>query len=82
MKKLLVVSLLLALSYSCSNYNAGELTGVQGRKGWFESPPYGMVIVPIGSFNMGPSDQDVAWAMNSFSKTVSVDAFDGCNRNY
>lgn len=75
MKKLLVVGVLLAISFSCSNYNAGELTGVQGRKGWFESEPYGMVFVPMGSFTMGPSDQDVAWAMNSFTKTVSVDAF-------
>ena len=75
MKKLLVVGLLLVFSFSCSNYNAGELTGVQGRKGWYESPPFGMVFVPLGSFNMGPSDQDVAWAMTSFSKTVSVDAF-------
>jgi len=75
MKKLLVIGILLAITYSCSNYNAGELTGVQGRKGWFESEPYGMVFVPMGSYNMGPSDQDVAWAMNSFTKTVSVDAF-------
>ena len=75
MKKLLVVSILLAVSFGCSKYNAGELTGVQGRKGWFESVPYGMEFVPMGSFTMGPSDQDVAWAMNSFTKTVSVDAF-------
>ena len=75
MKKLLVIGVILAITYSCSNYNAGELTGVQGRKGWFESEPYGMIFVPMGSYNMGPSDQDVAWAMNSFTKTVSVDAF-------
>ncbi|HAF27973.1 MAG TPA: gliding motility-associated lipoprotein [Bacteroidales bacterium] len=75
MKKLLVVSILLAISFSCSKYNAGELTGVQGRKGWFESTPYGMVFVPMGSFNMGPSDQDVAWAMTAYQRTVSIDAF-------
>jgi gliding motility-associated lipoprotein GldK len=75
MKKLLVVSILMALSFGCSQYNGGELTGVQGRKGWFESTPYGMVFVPMGSFNMGPSDQDVAWAMTAYQKTVSVDAF-------
>lgn len=75
MKKLIVVSILLAVSFGCSKYNAGELTGVQGRRGWFEPTPYGMVFVPMGSFTMGPSDQDVAWAMNSFTKTVSVDAF-------
>ncbi len=75
MKKLLVLVILLAATFGCSQYNQGELTGVQGRKGWFESQPYGMAFVPIGSFNMGPSDQDVAWAMTSYSKTVSVDAF-------
>ena len=75
MKKLLVLVILLAAITGCSQYNQGELTGVQGRKGWFESQPYGMAFVPIGSFNMGPSDQDVAWAMTSYSKTVSVDAF-------
>lgn len=75
MKKLLVVSILLAISFSCSQYSDGELTGVQGRKGWFESTPYGMVFVPMGSFNMGPSDQDVAWAMTAYSRTVSIDAF-------
>jgi len=76
MKKLLVVSILLTtILFGCSKYNAGELTGVPGREVWFESQPYGMVFVPMGSFNMGPSDQDVAWAMNSFIKTVTVDAF-------
>ncbi|MCK4345878.1 MAG: SUMF1/EgtB/PvdO family nonheme iron enzyme, partial [Bacteroidales bacterium] len=52
-----------------------ELVGVQGRKKWFEPDPYGMVFVPQGSFNVGPSDEDAAWAMNSLSRTVTVDAF-------
>ena len=34
-----------------------------------------MVFVPQGSYNVGPSDQDVAWAQNTFSKTVTVDPF-------
>lgn len=75
MKKLLVLGILMIVSFSCSKFNNGELTGVQGRKGWFEPQPYGMAFVPMGSFNMGPSDQDVTWAMTSYSKTVSVDAF-------
>lgn len=75
MKKILGLVILLAALYGCSQYNQGELIGVQGRKGWFESQPYGMAFIPIGSFNMGPSDQDVSWAMTSYSKTVSVDAF-------
>ncbi len=75
MKKLLVLSILVAVSFSCSKYNDGELTGVQGRKGWYEPQPYGMTFIPAGSFNMGPSDEDVAWAMNTKTRVVSVDAF-------
>ncbi|MDA3781077.1 MAG: SUMF1/EgtB/PvdO family nonheme iron enzyme [Bacteroidales bacterium] len=75
MKKLLALIMLIVISFGCSKYNNGELTGVLGRSGWYESHPYGMVFVPQGSYNMGPSDQDVAWAMTSYSRTVSVDAF-------
>jgi len=53
----------------------GELVGVDGRKKWYEPDPYGMVFVPQGSFNMGPSDQDPAFSMDAFTKTVTVDAF-------
>jgi len=77
MKKILIIlSIIAIIASSCgrSSYN-GELVGVQGRKKWFEPDPYGMVFVPQSSFNMGPSDQDVAWAMNTMSKTVTVDAF-------
>lgn len=76
MKRLLLVSLTFVLLYSsCSQSGNGELVGVQDRKKYFEADPYGMVFIPQGKFNMGPSDQDVAWAQTSFSKTVSVDAF-------
>ena len=53
----------------------GELVGVSGRKKWYEPDPYGMVFVPQGSFSMGPSDQDPAFSMDAFTKTVTVDAF-------
>ncbi|HEX3009273.1 MAG TPA: SUMF1/EgtB/PvdO family nonheme iron enzyme, partial [Bacteroidales bacterium] len=76
MKRLLLVGLVLVLlSTSCSKTGSGELVGVQDRKKYFEPDPYGMVFVPQGKFNMGPSDQDVAWAQTSLAKTVSVDAF-------
>lgn len=77
MKKMLVVSLIIAaLSGSCGKGGgAGELTGVPGRHKYFEPDPFGMVFVPQGSYTMGPSDQDVAWAQNTINKTVSVDAF-------
>jgi sulfatase modifying factor 1 len=76
MKKLIFFGLILIMiATSCGDVNNGELVGVQGRKKWFEPDPYGMVFVPQGSFTMGPSDQDVAWAQNTLSKTVTVDAF-------
>ncbi len=75
MKKILYFSALIAILSSCGSSNNGELTGVQGRKKYFEPEPYGMVFIPQGSFNMGASDQDVAWAQNNLSKTVTLDAF-------
>ncbi|MEY4594899.1 MAG: hypothetical protein RIQ47_1309, partial [Bacteroidota bacterium] len=51
----------LALA-GCGSSNKGELTGVLNREKWFQPDPYGMVYIPSGSFNMGPSDQDVPYA--------------------
>ncbi|MDR2937491.1 MAG: SUMF1/EgtB/PvdO family nonheme iron enzyme [Prevotellaceae bacterium] len=54
----------------------GELIGVQGRGlKQREIPPFGMVLIPQGSFNMGMNDQDAIFAMNANTKTVSLDAF-------
>ncbi len=75
MKKLLALGLLLALFGSCGEIYTGELTGVPGRKKYFEPQPHGMVFVPQGSFNLGPADQDVSFAQNTFTKTVTVDPF-------
>lgn len=76
MKKLYSLGLVLLLFLaSCNNYNSGELTGVPGRESYFEADPFGMIFVPQGSFTMGSSDQDVAWAQDNFSRTVSIEAF-------
>ena len=73
MKRLLVL-LAIVLLYSCSKDN-GELIGVQGREEWYQPDPFGMLFIPMGSYNMGPSDQDVPYALTAQSKTVSVQAF-------
>jgi formylglycine-generating enzyme len=75
MKKYLPLLILFAFLGSCANYENGELVGVQGRKKYVEPDPFGMVYIPAGSFLMGPSDQDLSFAQNTMSKTVSVDAF-------
>jgi sulfatase modifying factor 1 len=59
----------------CGSSNNGELTGVLHREKWFQPDPYGMVFIPSGSYNMGPSDQDVPYAVTAQSKTVTVPAF-------
>lgn len=73
MKRIIVIGLLIALFSSCGEYYSGELTGVPGRKKYFEPEPFGMVFIPQGSYNVGPSDQDVPFAHNTFSKTVTVE---------
>jgi formylglycine-generating enzyme len=77
MKRILIISIVLAILGGCgkSGGGSGELTGVDGRKKYFEPDPFGMVFIPQGSYTMGPSDQDVAWSQNAVSKTVSIDAF-------
>lgn len=76
MKKITLSALIVTILLSgCGSSNTGELTGVQGRKKFFEPEPLEMAFIPAGSFTMGPSDQDAVFAMNSISKTVTVDAF-------
>ena len=76
MKKVFLFALTITLLLSgCGSSNNGELTGVLGRKKFFEPEPLEMAFVPAGSFTMGQSDQDAFFAMNTTSKTVTVEAF-------
>jgi gliding motility-associated lipoprotein GldK len=74
LKALSTFSIIILLS-SCGNNGNGYLTGVEDRKNWYQEDPYGMVYVPMGSYNMGPSDQDVPFGVTTQSKTVTVQAF-------
>ena len=76
MKKVFLFALTLTILLSgCGSSNNGELTGVQGRKKFFEPEPLEMAFIPAGSFTMGQSDQDAVFAMNTLSKQVTVEAF-------
>ena len=74
MKKLIFYSLILLIFSSCAP-EGGYLIGVQGRYTFYQPIPYGMLFIPLGSYNMGVSDQDVPYTQISQSKTVSVQAF-------
>lgn len=76
MKKLLFLSTAaMILFYGCSTTDTGELVGVQPRVVWFQNDPYGMLWLPMGSFNMAVGDQDVPYSSTAKAKTVSVQAF-------
>ena len=75
MRKIIFPFFAIVLLSSCGGGNKGQLVGALDRERWYQADPYGMVFIPSGSFNMGPSDQDVPYAMVAQSKTVSVHAF-------
>ncbi len=76
MKKVVLSSLIVIIILSgCGSSKTGELTGVQGRKKFFEPEPFEMAFIPAGNFMMGPSDQDAVSAVNALSKSITVEAF-------
>jgi formylglycine-generating enzyme required for sulfatase activity len=76
MKKVTLSALILIILLSgCGSSNNGELTGVLGRKKFFEPEPFEMAFIPAGNFMMGAKDQDALYANNTISKSVTVDAF-------
>jgi formylglycine-generating enzyme len=75
MKKLIFIAVAAVLFASCDRSGRGHLTGVLDRPDAFYADPPGMVFIPMGSFIMGPSDEDIAYAHNAISKTISMPAF-------
>ncbi|MFQ3181555.1 MAG: sulfatase modifying factor 1 [Polaribacter sp.] len=75
MNKAVIFTLLIAVFYSCGSNDRGELVGVKVNKKWFSEKPYGMSLIPGGSFTMGKQDQDVIGTMNAPTKTVSVSPY-------
>jgi len=75
MKKFIAFVAILTLLVGCGKMSdKGELVGVKGAK-WHPEKPYGMTLVPGGSFIMGKSDEDVANVGDANTKTVTVRSF-------
>ena len=75
MKNLVAFVAILTLLNSCGNAgDRGELVGTNGGK-WNPEKPYGMTLVPGGSYIMGRSEQDVANVQDAPTKTVTVRSF-------
>lgn len=75
MKKL--VLLLAPMILLVSNFRPFSGSGQQspGRTEKFYPASPGMVYIPMGSFTMGPSDQDIAYAHTSTNRTITMPAF-------
>jgi formylglycine-generating enzyme len=75
MNKFLLFLMTPVLLAGCYMGPQGELVGVHPREYWDQPNPYGMNYIHFGSFTMGPSDQDVPYALNTRAKTVTIPAF-------
>jgi gliding motility-associated lipoprotein GldK len=75
MKKLLAFFAVIAfLLVSCNSGDRGELVGTKGKK-WHPEKPYGMTLIPGGSFIMGKADDDFVAVNDAPTKTVTVRSF-------
>lgn len=77
MKKMIFTLYLVAVlvTFSCASGDRGELVGVETEAAWQAEIPYGMSLVPAGSFTMGNTDYDIAHLETAPTKTVSVAAY-------
>ncbi|MFT5790742.1 MAG: sulfatase modifying factor 1 [Saprospiraceae bacterium] len=75
MKKIVLYILLATFIYSCGKSDKGQLVGVRAKSNWNAEKPYGMSLIPGGSFTMGKQDEDMAGALNTPSRTVTVNPF-------
>lgn len=75
MYRVLLIGLLTAFLFgSCNRDWTSQLTSEQNRKPYFEPLPYGMNLIKQGSFNLGPSEEEIDQS-NTKVKTVSVPSF-------
>lgn len=66
-----------ALLSSCGGTGevGGDVVGVQGRVGWGQTVPYGMVVCPSGTFHMGQADENVPASQTNPNKQITIGGF-------
>src|SRR5688572_4963975 len=55
--------------------NDGQLHGIAPGGRYSMPKPPGMVYIPQGTFHMGPSDEDPAFAFSARNKAISISGF-------
>lgn len=74
--KFLLALIIITVITSCkTSTNNGELIGVRLNKLKTSKTPYGMVLVPGGSFIMGQSDEDITYAQTAQNRQVTIAPF-------
>ena len=74
MKKIIFLSLVFSIVFSCGSKDKGELVGVKGKR-WHPEKPYGMSLIPGGAFVMGKADDDIVDLQDAPTRTVTVRSF-------
>ncbi|MFZ9846546.1 MAG: SUMF1/EgtB/PvdO family nonheme iron enzyme [Flavobacteriales bacterium] len=74
MKKLACFFMGVVVLWSCSSGPKGELVGTN-REQFYQEVPFGMLFIPLGSFHMGPSYEQITHNQTSQTKSVSVQSF-------
>ncbi|WDF69261.1 SUMF1/EgtB/PvdO family nonheme iron enzyme [Sphingobacterium oryzagri] len=74
---LLVLSFLSLITlFSCKGpSNSGELVGARLNKLKANKTPYGMVLIPGGTFIMGQSDEDITFSQTAQNRQVTIASF-------
>lgn len=75
MKKISLYILLALIIWSCGSNDQGELVGVRSASKWNSEKPFGMTLIPGGSFTMGKQSEDVAGSLSTPTRTVTVRPF-------
>ena len=76
MKNILLISMMVITLVSCGRFkDNGELVGARSEEEWFTETPYGMVLIPGGSFTMGKTEENRWGGFENPPKTVSVREF-------
>lgn len=70
-----LTALLTLAGCQSSGGSNGQLVGSQDRPGWDHINPFGMVYIPSGSFQSGPSDQDINNALIQRTRSKSIQGF-------
>ena len=51
------------------------MVGIKTKGQWFTEKPYGMTLIPGGSFTMGKQDEDIIGTMDAPARTVTVKSY-------